>query len=86
MSDFIPPEWTRWAGCRGPWPRFIRWLHKRGFRPATEYAFRKCEEELERFQMEQVLSACWTTGKTVIGTMDDDGEMTIREIDDAKDN
>lgn len=85
-NDFVPPEWSCWAGCRGPWPRLIRWLHKRGFRPATTYAHKKCQEELERYEMEMVLSACWATGKTVIGTVGDNGEMMIQELGDAKDN
>jgi hypothetical protein len=53
-----------------------------GFRPATEYALRRCQEELERYQMEQVLSRCWTTGRLVFGTVDDDGELTIQEFRD----
>lgn len=80
-NDFVPPEWARWAGCRGPWPRFIRWLHKRGFRPATSYAWRKCQEELERYEMEMMMSRCVATGKTVVGSVDDDGEMVIREME-----
>jgi hypothetical protein len=80
MSDFVPPSWARWIGCRGPWPRLIRWLHKCGFRPATRYALRKCREELERYEREQVLRACGSSGKTVVATRDEAGRLTMREL------
>jgi hypothetical protein len=80
MGDFVPPSWSRWASCRGPWPRFIRWLHQRGFRRATRYAHRKCAEELERYEREQVLSACFSSGRTVVATRDEEGRLIMREL------
>jgi hypothetical protein len=79
MSDFVPPSWSRWIACRGPWPRLVRWLHSLGFRPATEYALRKCRDEVERYEQERVLQACWSSGETVVATRDEEGRLTMRE-------
>ncbi len=66
-----------WKECRGFFPRLTRWLHRRGFRPATRFLIEKCRKMLEERIRQEVVSLAVATGQPVRGTVDEEGVLTI---------
>lgn len=70
--------------------RSIAWLSRRGFPPARWLCHalvvrevRAYEQRIADERIGAVLSACWESGRTVIGKEDEQGRFTVRIAGEA---
>ncbi|HYT46013.1 MAG TPA: hypothetical protein VEP90_27035 [Methylomirabilota bacterium] len=73
-----------WIRCKGLVPRVVAYFCRRGCCWAKKYAMVRINEQLEDERMEKILGECFSTGKTVVGSVDEEGVFRTKVIEEEE--